>query len=341
MSVHAASICLVTVTYGRRWNLLRQALASAFREGVTNAIIVDNGSVDDIAAGVSESFGPRAKVVRLGSNMGSALAFKTGLEAAVACDAQLILLMDDDNSLDPGALTVLKEALEEISRASSLDNVMAVGFRPDHQRVFIEAIIHGHLNFRASGFLGFDVTDLRYSLYRRLPSAIRRRSIADVSLQKRVSIPYAPYGGMLFHRSVLARHGYPDPRFVLYGDDTEFSDRFVQNGGTILLDTRAALHDLELSWNAPEKPQNVFRHFLLGSANANARVFYTVRNTVYWSLHRRKHSRTIRMINRTVFLSILSVMSWCLKRRDRYDLLRYAIRQGEAGNLGFDEKMPL
>ena len=101
-------VCAVTVTYGRRWHLLRQVIASALSEGLSEIIVIDNAAQDDIAKLAAEEFGDFAYVVRMPKNTGSAGGFKAGLEQAMARNADYILLLDDDNKLGAGCVATLR-----------------------------------------------------------------------------------------------------------------------------------------------------------------------------------------------------------------------------------------
>jgi GT2 family glycosyltransferase len=97
MTLTAPTTGIVTVTYGRRWSLLRQRLAAAQDEGATHAWVVDNGAQDDITMLARDEFGAFVTVVSLPRNCGSAGGFKAGLAAASTGSCDFILILDDDN----------------------------------------------------------------------------------------------------------------------------------------------------------------------------------------------------------------------------------------------------
>jgi rhamnopyranosyl-N-acetylglucosaminyl-diphospho-decaprenol beta-1,3/1,4-galactofuranosyltransferase len=88
-STDQTSVCVVTVTYGRRWHLLKCALASARNEGADQAVVIDNGSLEDIAQLAVAEFGAFVDVVTLDRNIGSAEGFGTGFARALEIGAKL------------------------------------------------------------------------------------------------------------------------------------------------------------------------------------------------------------------------------------------------------------
>jgi glycosyltransferase involved in cell wall biosynthesis len=105
------NVTAVTVTYGKRAHLLTQALDAARDEGIAHALVIDNASADDIAALLATRYGGWAHVHRLERNLGSAGGFKTGIDLALQHGAEFLLLLDDDNVLNPGAVNQLYTAL--------------------------------------------------------------------------------------------------------------------------------------------------------------------------------------------------------------------------------------
>ncbi len=336
-----SSIGAVTVTYGQRWNLLRQAMASVLREGVAHIFVVDNGSVEPIVERAENEFGTRATVLAMGSNVGTAIAYAKGIEAAHAAGYEFVLLIDDDNTFQGGALGALQLALQEGMRRRSTDNAVAVSFRPDHQGELLKNLHKGKVLVRRDGFLGFDIAELPGKLYCRLPFIGQRTAkLKKAEIEPRlIELQWAPYSAMLFHKSVIDRHGYPDRRFCLYADDTEFSHRIVKNGGIVLMDTAAVVYDQQISWSVPEHFSSVFHRYLTGGSDLLA--YYSVRNQVYFGKYCMTHSTFWWSLNRLVFLFLLFVVAFFERRMERYEILTYAVRKGEAAELGLDSRFPL
>lgn len=338
--VDESAATVVTVTYGSRWHLLRQALASARREGVSRAVVIDNGSKHDIRALALTEFGAEfADVVSMGRNTGSAAGFKAGIERALAVGSEFLLLLDDDNVLEQGAVGALHHAWKQHAGGTAAAESLAVlAFRSDRMTDAATLAPASGTKGTQTAFLGFRWTDIPFKVFRRIPGV--RRWIASRPVRQQVVMSIAPYSGMYFHKSVATTHGVPDERFVLYADDTEFSYRLTRAGGKILLVTDARITDLEPSWGNKSRFGNNFDALLCGGDDF--RAFYSTRNNAYyerWS--RDRGDAMVRKINRWIFLTLLRTRARMLGRQERLALLRHAIAEGEAGRLGVNESFPL
>jgi GT2 family glycosyltransferase len=324
------SVLVVTVTYGKRWHLLREALASARRDGVDGAVVVDNGAEDDIKPLVRAEFGAFADVLTMGKNTGSAGGFKAGIERALARNADYLLLLDDDNQLQAGCLTKLRAALKEASALMPLESLAVLAYRPAHCMADLAARLPSiGLRGNRSVFFGFHLLDIPFKIYRR--TELGRRWVARRMPLSRVTVSEAPYSGLFFHRRMPETHGLPDERFVLYADDIEFSYRLTRAGGKIVLVSDARILDMEHpGWGRGFG--STFDAFLL--CDSDFRAFYATRNTAYFERWQRSGSSMMRAINRGTYLAALRVRAAMLRRTERFDLLMQAIRDGEAGRLG-------
>jgi GT2 family glycosyltransferase len=310
------SVVAVTVTYGDRLGFVeRQARALLAQGGLAERIVVANGS--DAALAARHSLG--AAVIALPRNVGSASAFAAGIEAALAKGAQSIWLLDDDNLPGAAALDALLAARDTLA-AGGLDPSLLCLCA---WREFIE-----HRERRPSSFLGFHVLDLPGRLLH-LPSPRPAPSLP-------IELPTAAYGGLLLPRALLTRAGLPDPRFVLYADDTEYTDRLRRAGGRIFLVPQARVEDLAPRWQAPGR--------LLASwldEADNFRAYYGARNEAWFDSHRLCGNRFVYRMNRAIYLAALRLLSRTPARKARAALLAEAIHAGEADALGEDPRFPL
>lgn len=328
---------IVTVTYGQRWHLLRQALRSAQREGFDCAVVVDNGAHSDIAELAQHEFGAFVVVVTMGGNTGSAGGFKAGMQRALELDAEYLLLLDDDNELQSGCMAALEAVHREYSSIVPLHNLAALSYRSDRQTDAAAGVPANGMEGNRAAFFGFHLLDVPFKIFRRTPMG--REWIAKRQSRSQVVVAIAPYSGMYFHRSVLEVHGLPDERFFLYADDTEFSYRLTRAGGKIVLATDAKLIDLELSWNVKARFSNTFDALLLG--DGDFRAFYSTRNNAYFERYSRGGHRVLWSINRAIYLLALRARARMLGRKGRLGLLLKAIKDGEAGRLGEHPDFPL
>jgi GT2 family glycosyltransferase len=331
-----APVCVVTVTYGDRWPLLRQLLDAIERSPqIGEIIVVDNGAHRPIAPLVAAAGFSKARVHRQAANMGSAHGFKTGLELLRKQRTDWIWLLDDDNAPDAAALETLLRAAEALP-VDERGLCAFLAFRPEHQSDIADGVAVRRCYPTQSSFFGFHVADIPYKIWRRLPWGHPSNRVA---IPSQVVLPYAPYSGLFFHGDLLSRIGTPNAELVLYADDTEFSYRITSAGGRIQLLTDARLNELEPSWNAKRKTHSSFELWL--TTGSDLRVFYSSRNQAYFDAKFWRRNRILYVLNREVFLAMLRFFAWRYDSRERYALVRRAIRLGESGRLGLAQDMPL
>ena len=323
---------VVTVTYGRRWHLLRQALASARDEGFDLAVVVDNASDDDIGRLAREEFGSFVDVVRLARNTGSAGGFKSAMARAITLGAHYLMVLDDDNRLDAGCRAKLTAAHGRWAKSVAADRLAVQAFRERQRDLAAQAPSRGMHSDNPFAYFGFHWLDIPAKLLRR--TALGRKRAAGRPIREEVEIDNSPYSGLYFHRSLIERIGLPDERFVLYCDDLEFSSRITRAGGKIVLVTAARLVDLEESWDRTASIGNAFDSRLIG--DGDFRAFYSTRNNAYFEHFILGAPGPVRRVNRLIFFAILRWRALMHHRMARYRLLISAIRDGESGKLGED-----
>lgn len=105
-------LAVVVVNHNTREHL-RECLASVRAEGVAEVRVVDNASQDGSAAMVRELF-PEVRLIARTDNPGYGAAANQGI---AACAAPLILLLNSDTRLAPGAAAALARHLDDNPRA--------------------------------------------------------------------------------------------------------------------------------------------------------------------------------------------------------------------------------
>lgn len=328
-----SGICILTVTYGDRGHFLSQLLDYAERtDDVAQVIVVDNGSDPPVEAVVKDGRFSKATIVRRSRNGGSAIGFRTALEAAMQSSHSLFWMLDDDNLPRPGAAECMLEA--HSTMISSNRPFALLSFRADHQREIAANIPVERAYPRPSSFLGFDARELPRKLVRKMSTAPAKPLIAVEHL----IVPFASYSGLFFDRDLLTSIGLPNPDFVLYSDDTEYSYRITKYGGRIFLLRSAELDDLEKSWNI-ESHKSAAASWVLGKSNL--RMFYAMRNRVYFDKYIRNDRVYIYYINRLLYMIFLFFFAACNGKLSRFNLIRQAVRDGESGRLGEEPAFPV
>lgn len=328
MHTPRADVVAVTVTYGDRFDLLQRVavplLASA---EVVRWVVVANG-VGAPAEQKIAALDERVLLRAFASNTGSAPAYADGIATALTLDANVdfVWLLDDDNVPAADALAQLVAAHADLTRDAAEPWRTAVcALRPDKAAQRADA----GARRLPSSFLGFHSRQWLHARW-------SRGRVAALPACGSSLLDTAPYGGLLLPVQLLREVGLPEAHFVLYADDTEFTDRIVRQGGRLVLVGSARVADISASWQSRGRLLDAW----LDEAS-DARVFYGARNEAWFDSHRLAHQRWLYRIHRGIVLAALWCASRSEPRRTRFALLRQAISAGEAGCLGVDSRFPL
>ncbi|WP_413043933.1 glycosyltransferase [Pseudomonas sp. YJ42] len=325
---------VVTVTYGDRLAYLQQLIerALAFVE-INEVIIVSNAALAPLEQ-LSERWPGKVRLIQLQHNTGSANGYAVALEAALAGGADYIWMMDDDNAPTAAAVSILHREVARLGSLLGPDRVAVLGYRATQQADIAQGVPPRYILQPRSSYFGFHIAQLPFKIWRRLPWAKRPgKRLASISL------PFAPYGGMLAHRSLYQRIGLPLKDLVLYVDDTEYTRRITASGGRLFLFTDAVIDELEQSWNIKARTRNIYEAFLLG--DSDFRAYYTARNQAWFDKNVWAASPRLHRLNRAIFLTLLRLIARLRNTRERLALIEQAIHDGENGVLGMSKTFPL
>lgn len=325
---------LVTVTYGDRLAYLQQLIERvlAFVE-INEVIIVSNAALAPLDR-LSERWPGKVRLIELPHNTGSANGYAVALEAALAGGAEYIWMMDDDNAPTAAAVSILHREVARLGGLLGPDRVAVLGYRATQQADIAQGIPLRYISQPRSSYFGFHIAQLPFKIWRRLPWA-KRPGKRPASL----SLPFAPYGGMLAHRSLYQRIGVPLKELVLYVDDTEYTRRITAGGGRLFLFTDAVIDELEQSWNVKARTRNIYETFLLG--DSDFRAYYAARNQAWFDKNVWADSPRLHRLNRAIFLTLLRLIARLRNTRERLTLIEQAIHDGENGVLGMSKTFPL
>jgi GT2 family glycosyltransferase len=326
------SVAAVIVTYGNRLPLVEKVIAYLDTEPlVSHIVLVDNGSQpsikrEDIAT---------AKPVRLISqphNAGSAAGFGAGLAEARTLDGvDHILLLDDDNVCVDGY---------GVARLIELAHSIEPG-----ERVVIAALRQDRLEYRQllalpdkeqvvpNSFLGFHIRELP----RKLARGSSRQAVAPMDSSVSVRrIIMAPYGGLFLPVSLVREVDLPDPSFVLYSDDHDYTLRLSDAGASIYLTSEARIQDIDQSWSETRNTTNPW----VNSKSDGWRVYYSSRNRAYLESRRFATNRWSYAFNAALYLVYLTIASLRIDKSLRKTAmvmgrLWHGLCDGWSGRLGY------
>jgi GT2 family glycosyltransferase len=330
-------VVVITVTYGKRIELLRRMVAGSCIAGAERLVIVGNG-IDERYRREIEALrrdaGVPIDLVLLAQNLGSASGFGSGLHYALEHYPDAFFwLLDDDNCPRPDALLQLRSAFREAT-AGGAERVALCSLRLDRTR-FVNAAMtgDGEAAFaRRSAVASFDIRRLSDKIRRRRGTASALRG-EDVRSCDPVALPWAPYGGFFIHGRLAQDLGLPDERFVLYGDDLEWTHRLVRHGGTVLLVPASLIDDLEAEWTLTQATRQRFFVFDLLRSASPTRLYFSIRNDVYFKTRYWSDSLLFLALNAIGFALVTLTLGIATRQTHNAIIILRAMRDGFAGRM--------
>jgi GT2 family glycosyltransferase len=320
------NVCVVTVTYGDRFErLARATVARALEAGAKHVVVVDNGSSHRTQDLMRGSYGREQDVtlVLLNENTGSAPGFSAGIQAALALSPEYVWLLDDDNWVEPDSLTRLLTARDSAASVFGDELTSVCGFRDldnAHQR--LAGGLPVALAYPPAG--SFMFFDLLTFLKRQVHKPCERSSELNC-------IPEAPYGGFLFPAGLVQEIGLPPEELYLYADDTLWTSRSVRLGHRIVLDHTTEIHDADGKW---ARESGLGPVGLLDTTHMT-KLYYSVRNRVIFERSRIDTSkdRARYWLNKVIYFNAARIASKIRNRQDSFVTFRQAVGDGETKTL--------
>jgi GT2 family glycosyltransferase len=211
-------INVIIVTYGSRFNLLKQTIeAVLFDEEVKKIILVDNASFNSAEIDDYIKKDPAQKIilVRNNVNKGSAGGFKDGIIEARKNKSDYVLFLDDDSILEKNWSDLFLKSLN---------------YFPDKNKIILKA--NRNDNFYVSILPSEKEKVFRVSFYKKFVDFIRK------TVQKEkvfCPINYMPHGafsysGTFLPYQAIIENDLPFEEFYLYYDDAEYFYRIKNSG---------------------------------------------------------------------------------------------------------------
>jgi hypothetical protein len=187
-------------------------------------VIIDNGSTDHSVALFREYFGNTVTIIELPANWGYAAGMNAGIQYALQCGAQSVLLLNNDTIIEP-------QMLAHLTGAAALPQAAIVGpviyYYDEPQRIWRFADCEHHW----------------------LPIPLK---MSDSHLKHAGSQPFAvdyvTGCAMLVRRAVLETVGLLDAHYFMYFEDADFCRRARDAGFHIYCVPQAKMwHKVSLS----------------------------------------------------------------------------------------------
>lgn len=322
-------ISVVTVTYGSRYEYLSKLIDAVLKnEHVEKLVIVSNGS-NDIRKiqSAADTHNGKIIVVALPQNVGSAKAYRFGLESARETQCDFILLLDDDNVPEEHFAQIYLQNLETFTTSGDKEKIILLGNRnklPGNENFFTNTPLTSHA-YATTFFNVFSFQKIKNYL----------RIVLDKTTLKKNARPFIPivpaesfaYGGTLLPIQAVKESAFPDERLILYGDDMVYSWNMKNLGYKIYVCSRPYIDDLEISLDAEH---HFLAYFL--EKTAEFKVFFKIRNSAYLSVAH--NSNTVWVIINAIlwiialFAIALVKLPWNKVMFDRMKLILKAIYLG-------------
>jgi rhamnopyranosyl-N-acetylglucosaminyl-diphospho-decaprenol beta-1,3/1,4-galactofuranosyltransferase len=189
------SVAAVLVTYNRK-ELLIQCINALFHQTrpIDAVVVIDNASTDGTQERLREEGylnNPIMTYIQMPTNTGGAGGFHEGVERAYAAGYEWLWLMDDD--VEP-----TRDALKTVLSYSGISKCIQAA------RMYEDNQIH------------------RWDKWVNIEKSGRRSALKDQADRDYAVVQVGCFEGMLIHREVVSKIGFPDERFFLGGDDTAY-----------------------------------------------------------------------------------------------------------------------
>lgn len=219
-----------------------ESLAEAKVERPFEILVVDNASIDNVAAQV-EKVSPKAKVLRQDVRRGFSANLTLGFEQTAA---PYLMICDADLLFEPGSVDNLADFLDENPRAGLVNPQLLSpeGEPRSSARRWYSLWTLAALKGPWRGVLGKTAL-IRLSIY------------ADWDFSEPRSVDWVPFAGAMVRRKAVDEIGGPDPRFRLYFEDVDLSVRMheagwevwnVPHSKVVHLENRASLRPFSRQW---------------------------------------------------------------------------------------------
>ena len=236
---------VVVVTWNKAARV-RDCLRSlaALPDGDFDVFIVDNASTDGTADMIRAEF-PKVDLLVNDENLGGAGGFNRGMRHALDRGYGFLWLLDNDVTVEPGALRALRGVMAERPDCGVVGSkIYAAGTG----LAFIQEL---------GSFIDWENAGIRLN---------RNGTFDHGRVAETVEVDYVPACSMLVRAAALEGLDLFDPAYFLYWDDIDFCHRLALNGWKVLACGASAVN-----------------HFSSGErAGTSLTIYYALRNSLYF-----------------------------------------------------------
>jgi GT2 family glycosyltransferase len=202
--------------------------------------VVDNGSTDDSVSRIRERFA-WAEIVLTGKNLGFPRGCNVGIRRVLAESSDYVWLLNNDATVDPGALDALVDKAESDPQIGAVGSAVYCMEEPTQLQAW------------GGGYVNFWIGRSRHFL----------KPVADEKIQ------YIMGASLLIPRRALETVGLLDERIFLYWDDPEYCWRLRSAGWKLAVAGQSKIwHKGMSAWGKRNPRSDAF-------FNASAARFFT------------------------------------------------------------------
>lgn len=318
-------ITAVIVTYSNRANLVSDVAGECIAQGVDKIVIIDNGSPMENSfklQSVRDSLGAdRVVIYRNDKNEGSASGFSEGMcKASEASNpGDWVLVLDDDNKLDCGAIDILKNTALRKGEGNAF---LCLRADRDHYNRYIETRENSVLLGRKNSFMLFSISSYILNKFNKSSNKKPRESSFDGQI---VRCPCGPYGGLFISYNDMQKATPPNKDLFLYFDDTEYTYNFKDKGIDLWIIPAAKILDIDSSWGN-DKLKKRFSDQAFESDEF--RMVYLYRNRVYFERKYLVESIFKYLCNMAAYMTILGIKALLSGSIPRYKVICKSVCDG-------------
>jgi GT2 family glycosyltransferase len=147
--------------------------------GNNRALVVDNGSTNDSVQHIRAQF-PQVEIIEMGKNLGFAGGCNAGIRAAIDRGAEYVWLLNNDTTVDAGALRAMVDRAEADPKVGAVGSAIFSAAEPER----LQAWGGGYVNFwlgRSRHFVG-PVRDEQIQFLTGASLLLRRRTLGELGL---------------------------------------------------------------------------------------------------------------------------------------------------------------
>lgn len=281
------------------YNDTSQLLNSLFKISYTNfkIIVVDNNSVNDEVEKLRKNYADKVHIIRCNKNLGFSGGNNVGIKYSLEEEADYILLLNNDTTVQPDFLEILVNKFKTENQAGIV--APRINYYDEPKKIWSEG---GKISrIRGSGFAYSDKLE------------------AEVDTTDK-SVTFVSGCCMLVKPEVFLKVGLFDENYFLYTEDTDLCLRTMKSGYKIFV-----------------APESKIFHKVNSSTEKNLSLlplYYTTRNRLY--LAKKNFPNTFILSCLYIFLSmIFKSILWILTgKRENIFTIKNAIKDFLNGKMG-------